>query len=68
MSQLDLFASSAKPAPAARSACLHAARVYLAQAAVFRAREQGQGRRPGFSLVLLQWAANQRRAAQAVLA
>lgn len=62
MSQLDLFAAPvAKPTD--RAMCLHTARAYLAQAVTFREREQRNGQRPGFSLVLLEWAGNQRRAA-----
>lgn len=63
MSQLDLFAAPvAKPD---RAMCIHAARAYLAQAVTFREREQRNGERPGFSLVLLEWAGNQRRKAAA---
>lgn len=62
MSQLDLF--PAQPAKAVdRFMCLLMARAYLAQAATFREREQRMGQRPGFSLVLLEWAGNQRRKA-----
>ena len=65
MSQLDLFTTPAKALPADRAMNLHTARVYLTQAAVFREREQRNGQRPSFSLVLLEWAGNQRRSAMA---
>lgn len=61
VSQLDLFAIEKKPTD--RSGHLHTARAYLAQAVTFREREQRTGQRPGFSLVLLEWAGNQRRKA-----
>ncbi|MFZ3193737.1 MAG: hypothetical protein WA154_11110 [Moraxellaceae bacterium] len=62
MSQLDLFATP-KATPTDRAGHLHTARAYLAQAVTFREREQRNGQRPGFSLVLLEWAGNQRRKA-----